>query len=776
MHAAQETAAQYREMAECANDMLLLIDENGTCQAVNRSYLLAGQLKPEKIIGQPVKELIGCPLIEMSTPALIRRCLGGEAIHLRKWYPFPSLGNRYMDIGYHRSVSSSGEYRNVVLVGRDVTDAFSHRGMSEFSNEQSALFSAAFDQIHLGIIVTLMPDGSVFLINTAAERMLGISKPELTGRSLYTSYGTENGWVCLYPDRRPCRVEALPSYRALVEGTITKNAELILKRTGADDIWVLVNSGPIRDRRQKGIGIVTVFSAMVTERDRQGHPVRIVGSAKDVTKHRQMEMDLRRSHDKMEAEVRNHTRELLAANRQLESIFNLSSESIWVSDRRGNVLKVSQASERLLNVKSENIVGRNVKDLVAEGMMDLSATLEVMATRRRVSMIQHLPQNGRQLLVTGTPIFDENGELSLVTVVERDLTELNKLQRQLKNTQSVSSKLKEELKELKMFEAQKQPVVAESPKMRGVLRTAGKLANQNISNILILGESGTGKGLLSSLIHENSPRKKGAFIGINCAALPDTLLEAELFGYEKGAFTGAREQGKAGLFELAQKGTLFLDEIGDLPLPLQAKLLKYLDDNTIMRLGGLKPIHIDCAIIAATNLDLESLVNQKKFRRDLYYRLNAFTILIPPLRERREDILELTRHFIQHYNEEFNTRKRLSLSTFNAIQSHRFPGNVRELKALIKKAVVLSEEDKLDAVVLQSIGRHPGGDLSDPPGSDFESASLSERLNHFERQMLKNALQKCHSTREMARCLQTSQTSIMRKLKKHGLSIAKVKI
>ena len=509
---------------------------------------------------------------------------------------------------------------------------------------------------------------------------------------------------------------------------------------------------------------------LAMEYDSNGTPCRFLGTHRDITDQKQMEMELHRSRNELELEVEKRTKALMEMNRQLEAIFNMSSESIWVCDNEGYVIKISNATTKLYNVKPEEVVGRNVRDLIDQGFMDCSATLEVLAQKKQVSMIQNIPRYDRQLLLTGTPIFDEKGRISLVTIVERDLTELNRLHEELERNQLLSKRYEQELNEWNVWEEQKEYFVAESVRMKNVLRTAIKLASQNVSNILILGESGTGKGKLSKLIHRYSSRREGPFIEINCAALPETLLEAELFGYDKGAFTGAREQGKAGLFELANKGTLFLDEIGDMPLPLQAKLLKYLDDNTIMHLGGLKAIPIDCTIIAATNRDLETRVRQKEFRKDLYYRLNTFTINIPPLRERQDDILKLTQRFIEQYNKLFNHQKKLSPKAVNALQSYRFPGNVRELKSLIKKAVVLSEGTSLDNVLLEAIGRGRLIDILDINYSDTTAHSLEDQLNRYERLILENAVKRYRTTRQIARHLHTSQTSIVRKLKKYGLS------
>ena len=232
--------------------------------------------------------------------------------------------------------------------------------------------------------------------------------------------------------------------------------------------------------------------------------------------------------------------------------------------------------------------------------------------------------------------------------------------------------------------------------MQQVLQVAVKLTNVDASHIMITGESGTGKGLLAKFIHKKSVRSAQPFIQINCAAVPENLLEAELFGYEKGAFTGASDKGKAGLIELAQNGTLFLDEIGDMPMRLQAKLLKYLDDHEVMRLGSVKARKIDCAIVSATNQDPEALVEEKRFRQDLFFRLNHFPIHIPPLRERAEDILELVHFFIRKYNKQYKRQKRVTAQGIETMQSYAFPGNVRELRSLCKQAVLMSDEILLD--------------------------------------------------------------------------------
>jgi len=456
-------------------------------------------------------------------------------------------------------------------------------------------------------------------------------------------------------------------------------------------------------------------------------------------------------------------------NEQLNTIFKASSDGIWVCDSEGKVIKINEASEKLNGIKAKDVIGKKVADLLSKGLFDRSATMEVLETERQVSLVQYVRRTGRHLLVTGTPAFDEQGNIFLVVVNERDLTKLNAVREQLQQTRLVKEKFKDELAELSMLELKKQEIIAESEKMQQVLRTALKLAHLGASNILLLGESGTGKGLLAKFIHKNSKRKQKPFIQINCAALPESLLEAELFGYEKGAFTGAREQGKVGLFELAQGGTLFLDEIGDLPFSVQAKLLKYLDDQEVMRLGGTKAKIVDCTIIAATNRNLEILTKKRKFRQDLFYRLNAFPIRIPPLRERPEDIFELVNYFLRKYNRAYKQEKRISSEALAGLQSSPLEGNVREVENLLKKAVVISDKKVLDEFILKSLDEGMGKWTRSDTGKK-QKLDLNGQISTLEREILKSAIGRCKSTREVASYLGISQPTVVRKMKKHGLS------
>ncbi|MGD9369768.1 MAG: sigma 54-interacting transcriptional regulator [Desulfobacteraceae bacterium] len=454
---------------------------------------------------------------------------------------------------------------------------------------------------------------------------------------------------------------------------------------------------------------------------------------------------------------------------QLETIFNASSDGLWVCNGQGVVIAVNRASEILNGIKAREVIGRSVDDLLAGKVFDQSVTRMVLDSGCRQTVMQRIGKTGKFLLSTGTPVKDDNGEIFLVVINERDMTELNMLRRQIEHNREITEKYKEKLADLSLLELRRNEIIADSSKMRHILQMSLKLSRIAASNILILGESGTGKGLLAKLIHKNSTRNKNPFVEINCAALPENLLEAELFGYEKGAFTGASDKGKIGLFELAQGGTLLLDEIGDMPLPLQAKLLKYLDDHEIRRIGGTRSIKVECSTIAATNQDLSALVKERRFREDLYYRLNSFILSIPPLRERPEDVAGLVRFYLNKYNRKYKCTKKINSNVIHLLEKHAFPGNVRELKNIIENAVVMSDQDLIDNFIqtgLKASGTLPAVETVNHLEANLH---LADRLGRLERQLLLQARQRCRTTREMAAVLGISQPSVVRKLHAHGL-------
>ncbi len=454
-----------------------------------------------------------------------------------------------------------------------------------------------------------------------------------------------------------------------------------------------------------------------------------------------------------------------ALARELDTIIDSSSDGLFVCDADANVIRVNPASERIHNLSAAEIVGRNMRELIASGFIDRSAALEASQSKKRVSLLQD--KDGRKLISIATPVFDDQGTLIRVVVSERDITEIDNLQRELEKQEAIRDGFRDQMLAMQQSELESRQIIARSPAMLRALQQAIKVARAD-SSVLILGESGVGKGLIADLIHQNSRRCQQPLIKINCGAIPESLIEAELFGYEKGAFTGAQASGKPGHFELADGGTLFLDEIAELPLPSQVKLLRFLEDGRITRLGSTGSKTVDVRVLAATHRNLEEMVEQGRFRLDLYYRLNVIPIQVPAVRERRDCVIPLIRHYIDHFSQQVGEKKRLTRAALDALASYPYPGNVRELMNICERLVVMAETETID--------------LSDLPAQvgarsaslDFSSlgwpadVSLQQALDQVEKSLLSQARERFSNQTEIAAALGVNQSTIARKLKKHG--------
>jgi PAS domain S-box-containing protein len=450
----------------------------------------------------------------------------------------------------------------------------------------------------------------------------------------------------------------------------------------------------------------------------------------------------------------------------LDTIIDSSYDGLWICDHEGKVLRINKASERINGVKAEQVIGKNMKELIAEGLFDKSVTLEVLKRRTSVTIIQQI-KGGKKILVTGNPIFNENGEIAFVVTNDRDISELDRLRGQLQEAQALAKGYSSKISELEMKGVDLSNIIFRSEEMQRIIEMALRVAHVD-TTVLLLGESGVGKGMIAKLIHKHSNRSDGPFIRVDLAGIPDSLVESELFGYEKGAFTGAKTEGKPGFFELANQGTLFLDEIGEIPLRTQSKLLRFLEDHEIIHVGGTEPKEIDVRVIAATNKKIEEMVTAKTFRKDLYYRLNVVPIHIFPLRERRDDILPLTFHFLEKFNQSHRKKKNISPEAIETLLQYDFPGNIRELANLIERLVVVTEEDHIETKDL------PGSMISYiakaiPFSFSTENASLKAALERYESMIIENAIEKYGSQREAAKALKVDQGTISRKLKKHIL-------
>ncbi len=451
-------------------------------------------------------------------------------------------------------------------------------------------------------------------------------------------------------------------------------------------------------------------------------------------------------------------------HQELEAIIESSGDGLYVTDGKANTIRVNSAYERITGLSRENLLGKNMKELLRDGIFDYSATLEVIKKKSQVTLMQQVKGN-KQVMVTGTPIFDGNHKIALVVTSVRDITELNELRAQLEETRKFKFDYMSSFLDESRLAGSLRGMVVKSRSFLQVMEKAAKVADTDIS-VILCGESGTGKSMLARAIHEMSGRKDGPFVKINCGAIPDSLMESELFGYEKGAFTGARIEGKIGYVEAGNSGTLFFDEIGELKMDLQAKLLEVIEEKTFNRVGSARPTSIDVRIIAATHRDLKDMMRRNLFREDLYYRLNVIPIDIPPLRQRPEDIAALALDFLIRFNEKNHTRKRLTPEVLDRLTSYLYPGNVRELINILERITILSEDDQITLTDLPVELREQQAGMS----ADFENAhSLKDAVERFEAKMINQVLRFCDSDAAAARKLGIHTSTLWRKMNRYGL-------
>ncbi|HKL00312.1 MAG TPA: sigma 54-interacting transcriptional regulator [Desulfotignum sp.] len=454
---------------------------------------------------------------------------------------------------------------------------------------------------------------------------------------------------------------------------------------------------------------------------------------------------------------------------ELDTIIDSSNDGLWICDGNGVVVRVNPSSAKMIGLSATEVVGRHMSELVEKKLVDRSVTLEVLKTRKKVSLIQET-RIGRQLFLTATPVFDKNGELFRVVVNERDITEITRLQEQLKENAALTERYKRDILEKQIQETEYRQIVAQSANFQKIIQKAIKLGEVD-SSVLILGESGTGKGVIADLIHKYSSRAHHPMIKINCGSIPETLVESELFGYEKGAFTGAGHKGKSGKFETADKGVIFLDEIAELPLASQVKLLRFLEDGVISRVGSTRNRPVDVRIIAATNRDLKEMIEKKQFRSDLYYRLNVIPVKIPPLRERKDCLLPLINHYMDFFSDKYKKpRMVLSNETVDALSAYPFLGNVRELINICERLVVMATDRQVRYEDLPGSVRKALSP-SRPVGTSWQPGQTLEQLvGDLEKTVLNQALKHAGTQARAARFLGINQSTIARKLKKYGLT------
>lgn len=441
-------------------------------------------------------------------------------------------------------------------------------------------------------------------------------------------------------------------------------------------------------------------------------------------------------------------------------VLDLTRMQVTVADGKGVFRFINKACEEYFGVKEEDMINHSGFELEKNGVFDISATAEVVRTNERVRFIQKTG-SGKILLVTGYPIYNQQGERISIINISADITETETLKKELEESQNLLSWYKNEVRLREYSDTQIHST--NNPKMLKIYETLRRVANTDIL-ITFLGKTGVGKSYLANYVHNISERKDDSFITINCSAIPENLLESELFGYVKGAFTGASNKGKIGIFELAKNGTVFLDEIGDLPMGLQAKLLYAIEEKKFMKIGDTKETIFNARLIVATNKDLVQMVDDGSFRDDLFYRLNVLPIDIPPLNERKEDLPQIIKRLEVEINEKYKTFKVFDESAYDSLMSYDYPGNLRELRNLIERSIITSVENIISGKNITPLLRK---NTTNSNSVTDEIVPMRVAVERTEKKLLKLTKEKYGSTRKMAEVLELDQSTIVKKQKKY---------
>ncbi|WP_176584673.1 sigma-54 interaction domain-containing protein [Priestia megaterium] len=454
--------------------------------------------------------------------------------------------------------------------------------------------------------------------------------------------------------------------------------------------------------------------------------------------------------------------------REIEAILHASHDNIVITDEKGCILRASQNCRDIYGHDVSNLVGQTVYELQKRGIFSPSVTIEVLKKKKEVQLMQKT-ETGKVVMATGIPVYDENQCMKRVISFSHDLTELQRLKEDYQQLEVKMKTYQLEVEELR--EQQSNDMVIRSESMKKVWSIINRVADSD-ATVVLLGESGVGKTAFARALHYESERKEEPFIEINCGAIPSSLFESEMFGYEAGSFTGASTKGKIGKFELAHNGTLFLDEVGELPLDMQVKLLKVLQEKTVTKIGSERANHVNFRLIVATNQPLEEMIKKGTFREDLFYRLHVIPITIPPLRERKEDVAALLYHVLHKQNEKYKMKKFFHAEALNLLVEHHWPGNVRELENTIERLVLTTDENSISPQDLPFYSENSSSEKEEWESLDTltsQGMTLQQALAEVEKNWLIRAYRQCQTTYEMANALGISQPTVVRRLRKYNI-------
>lgn len=460
---------------------------------------------------------------------------------------------------------------------------------------------------------------------------------------------------------------------------------------------------------------------------------------------------------------------------RMSAIIEYSFDGIYITDGQADTILINHAYEEITGLKKSEVMGKNMADLVSQKVISHSGSLRVIQTKTPITLHQQF-KTGKEALITSSPIFNKEGELVMIVTNVRDLTEIYSLKEEIQEKEEAIERYRLERAHIQASLTEQDMICVDNASLSSLF-LANRVAPMD-TTVMLFGETGVGKEVMTHYIYQNSLRAKNSLIEVNCGAIPDNLIESELFGYEPGAFTGASRNGKMGMFELANNGTLFLDEVGELPKSMQVKLLRVLQEQKIRRIGGTKAIDINVRIIAATNRNLKKMVETGDFREDLYYRLTVFPISIPPLRYRRKDITPLSRAFLKKLNKKYNFQKEFTNLSIQLLNEYDWPGNIRELKNIIERAIIVSSGNEIRAddlhIYSQRSSTNPAKESSVSPASVPSKntpielpQNLEETMAKTEYQYLVLAYHKYGNVRDAAKAMNMTPSTFVRKRKRY---------